>query len=187
MHSHTPRDADRALVVRFSRHRSLAAGLLFAAIAGPSFADAAERADIGRALLALPFVALACLLLWAALRARPQLLIDDTGITFCAAGVHISWSAIAAVEIQAWQGTLSLSHRLSLRAVQPERFDQQWDTVRWRPWISRPHDGRIGVVLDLLSPSLRAIAQAIRECSDGAFACELRTVAQRPFRHPESA
>jgi hypothetical protein len=91
------------------------------------------------------------------------------------------------VDIQEWQGNFDLKHRLIVRAVHPQRFDAMWRDVPQRPWIARPAEGRIVWPLDLLSPSSEQIADALRDCSDGAIAVGVRRVARRPFRNPDPA
>ena len=179
-------DASAPLTVRYSRKKNLAGGLLLTAIMGPGCARAAWTGNIGLPLLLSPFVLMGLVFLMQAIRAAPQLLIDSTGLRFCPADAHINWAEIATLEIQEWQGNYDLRHRLVLRAVHPQRFDETWRHVPRRPWIARPCDGHLSLPLDLLSPSSRRLANAIREYSAGQFSPQLRRVSHRPFRDPDS-
>ena len=113
------------------------------------------------------------------------MLIDPTGLTFCSAGIHVDWAEVAAVALQEWQATYDLQRRLVVRAVHPAQFDAMWQGVRPGSGVSKPCDGRISLMLDLMSPSSSRIAQAIRECSDGRFTPAVRRVGRRPLRDPE--
>jgi hypothetical protein len=183
---HSRLDKPGSVAVRFNRKKGVAFGLLLTTLIGPASVHALWIGNVGVALLLSPLVLMGLACLMGAIRARPELLIDSTGLTFCRANAHVDWSEIAAVEIQEWQGNYDLLHRLVLRAVHPQRFDEMWRKVPRRPWITRPRDGRIRWPLDLLSPSAQRIADAIRESSDGRFAPEVRRVTRQPFRDPES-
>ncbi len=172
------------LVVRYGRKRGVAVGLLFGAIFGPMFIRAITS-DLGLLPFAVPGVWMACASLWGALRARPSLLIDPTGLTFCRAQARLAWSEIAALEVQEWQGAFGLLHRLSVRAVHPEQFDAMWASVPRRPWIPRPENGRVNILLDVLSPSSKRIAEAVSEFSDHAFEAQVQRVGRRPFSDPD--
>jgi hypothetical protein len=173
------------MVVRFSRRKGLGFGTLFALILVRGVTDGALTANPIGAVFFVVFALLAAYFLWGGVRARPSLLIDSTGLTFCNARIHLDWSKVAAVGLQEWQRTYDLSHRLVIRAVHPERFDARLEGARPGSGFSKPRDGRISLMLDLMSPSSRRVAEAIRDCSDGKFSPEVRRVGRRPFRDPE--
>lgn len=185
---HNKLDESGGVVVRFSRKKGIAGGLLFTALAGSAVGRVIDGSwSIETALIVSPFGLIGLWLLTGAWRARPELLIDSTGLTFCRAEAHLNWSEVAIVDIQEWQGQFDLMHRLTVRAVHPQHFDDMWRDVPRRPWIPRPANGRIVWPLDLLSPSSQRIAEALRGCSDGASAVQVRRVARRPFRDPDPA
>jgi hypothetical protein len=185
---HSKFDEHGAVVVHFNRKRGVAFGLLFTALFGSALGRLID--GNGSVVAALSLSPLGFMGLWfltSAWRARPELIIDPSGLTFCRAKAHLNWTEVAMVDIQEWQGNFDLKHRLIVRAVHPQRFDAMWRDVPQRPWIARPAEGRIVWPLDLLSPSSKQIADALRDCSDGAIAVGVRRVARRPFRNPDPA
>jgi hypothetical protein len=178
--------ADGQLTVRYSRKKGLGGALLFAAVGVPMFVKFAAAGSVEGVTLALPFLLAVGGFLWMGLRAGPVLLIGADGLTFCRTGARLSWDEIAALEVQEWQGSYGLEHRLSVRAVHPQRFGEMWTDAPRRPWIQRPEDGRVQMPLDLMSPSAQRIAEGIGRLSGGAFASGIRRVARRPLRDPES-
>jgi hypothetical protein len=181
-------DKSGAVVVRFNRKRGVAGGLLFTVLFGSAFGRLIDGSgSVGVTLILSPVGFMGLWYLTSAWRARSELVIDSTGLTFCRAKAHLHWSELAMVDIQEWQGNFGLKHRLAVRAVHPQRFDAMWRDVPRRPWIARPTEGRIVWPLDLLSPSSQRIAEALRDCSDGATAVQVRRVARRPFRDPDPA
>lgn len=185
---HNKLDDSGAVVVRFNRKKGVAGGLLFTVLAGSAFGRLIDGSgSVEAALILSPIGFMGLWFLTSAWRARAELLIDSTGLTFCRAKAHLDWSEVAMVDVQEWQGSFDLMHRLTVRAVHPRRFDDMWRDVPRRPWIPRPAEGRIVWPLDLLSPSSQRIAEALRGCSDGATAVQVRRVARRPFRDPDPA
>jgi hypothetical protein len=185
---HNKLDESGAVVVRFNRKKGVAFGLLFAALFGSALGRLIDgSASVGVVLGLSPLGFMGLWSLTSAWRARPELVIDPSGLTFCRAKAHLDWTEVAMVDIQEWQGNFDLKHRLIVRAVHPQRFDDMWRNVPRRPWIARPAEGRITWPLDLLSPSSQRIADALHDCSDGAIAVQVRRVARRPFRNPDTA
>jgi len=185
---HNKLDESGAVVVRFNRKSGVAFGLLFTVLFGSAFGRLIDgNGSVVAALILSPLAFMGLWSLTSAWRARPELVIDSTGLTFCRAKAHLDWSEVAMVNIQEWQGNFDLKHRLIVRAVHPQRFDDMWRDVPQRPWIARPTEGRIIWPLDLLSPSSQRIADALRDCSDGAIVVQVRRVARRPFRNPDPA
>jgi hypothetical protein len=181
-------DESGVVVVRFNRKKGIAGGLLLTILAGSAVGRLIDGSgSVETALLLSPIGLMGLCLLTGAWRARPELLIDSTGLTFCRAEAHLDWSQVAMVDIQEWQGQFDLKHRLTVRAVHPQHFDDMWLDVPQRPWIPRPAEGRIVLPLDLLSPSSQRIAEALSGCSDGSSAVQVRRVARRPFKRPDPA
>jgi hypothetical protein len=174
-----------SVVVQFSRKKGLGFGMLFALIVVDGVSNGTLTGNATGVVFLIVFALIAAYFLWGGVRARPSLLIDPTGLTFFKAGIHLDWAEVATVGLREWQSTYDLSHRLDIRAVHPERFDGMLEAARPGFGFSKPRDGRIGLMLDLLSPSSRRIAEAIRDFSGGKFAPEVRRVGRRPFRDPE--
>jgi hypothetical protein len=55
--------------------------------------------------------------LTSAWKARPELVIDPSGLMFCRAKAHLDWTEVAMVDVQEWQGNFDLKHRLIVRAA----------------------------------------------------------------------
>ena len=148
--------------------------------------DGADFEEHHGHMIVSPFGLLGLWLLTGAWRSSARVADRRDGFTFCRAGAHPRLVRGGNGGHSGVAGSVDLIDRLTVRAVRSSELRRH---VAGRSAETLGPAACRGAhwhgPLDLLSPSSTGrIAQALRACSDGATAVQVRRVARRPFRGP---